>query len=489
MSDLVHRHAKARPGALALWTPSRRWTYADLDAAVAAARRCLAEQRIERGTRVALHLDRGPGAVVLLWALWRMGALAVPLSTRLPAADVGARAHRVGSAYLVTDDTAVKAAAPDALTVLPPQVVRGQEETATVKPPASGADAEDRPATIVFTSGSTGAPKAALHTWANHLYSAKGANANLPLRRGDRWLLSLPLYHVGGLAILVRCAMAGAALAVPAPEDSVAEGVKGTGATHGSLVATQFRRVLDATEGGPPTALRAVLLGGGPIPKPLLRRGHERGWPLHTSYGSTEMASQVTTSAPGAPLDELQTAGRRLPHRRVRVDDGEIQVAGAPLFQGYVTADGLADPRTDDGWYPTGDRGRIDASGRLHVLGRMDRMFVSGGENIQPEEIENALERLDGIERAVVVPVPDPEYDRRPVAFVDASEHWSAAALEQALAPLLSGFKIPDAFHPFPTETPTGDLKIDHRQLRKRARMLRSNTHPEGDSRSTHEGD
>lgn len=483
MSDLVHKHAKARPASLALWTPSRRWTYAEFDAAVAAARSRLSGQRVEEGTRVALHLDRGPDAVVLLWALWRMGAIAVPLSTRLPAADVGAQAHRVGSTYLVTDDSEVKAAAPDELTVLPPPTVSGEEGTETVDLPGSGANSCDRPATIVFTSGSTGAPKAALHTWANHLYSAKGANANLPLRRGDRWLLSLPLYHVGGLAILVRCAMAGAAVAVPSPADSVAEGLTRPGATHVSLVATQFRRLVDATEGAPPTALRAVLLGGGPIPEALLRRGHKRGWPLHTSYGSTEMASQVTTSAPGAPLDELRTAGRRLPHRRVRVEDGEIQVAGAPLFRGYVTADGLADPRTKHGWYATGDRGRLDASGRLHVQGRMDRMFVSGGENIQPEEIENVLERLDGIERAVVVPVPDPEYDRRPVAFVDASEHWNAAALELALAPVLPGFKIPDAFHSFPEKTRTGDLKIDHGQLRKRARMLRNDTSPEGDDR------
>jgi O-succinylbenzoic acid--CoA ligase len=248
-------------------------------------------------------------------------------------------------------------------------------------------------------------------------------------------------------------------------------------------VATQYRRLLDDIPGGPPTHVRAVLLGGGPIPDVLLRRGHERGWPLHTSYGSTEMASQVTTTAPGAPLGELRTAGRRLPHRRLRIEEGEIQVAGAPLFRGYVTTDGLDDPRTDDGWYRTGDRGRLDARGRLHVLGRLDRMFISGGENVQPEEIEGALERLDGIERAVVVPVPDAEYGARPVAFVRARDAWDPPALERALASVLPGFKIPDAFHSLPEDVRTGTLKIDRERLREQARKLQVYPSPDENGR------
>jgi O-succinylbenzoic acid--CoA ligase len=332
---------------------------------------------------------------------------------------------------------------------------------------------DDQPATILFTSGSTGIPKAALHTWGNHRYSAKGANANLPLRRGDRWLLSLPLYHVGGLAILVRCALAGAAVAVPSRDVPVHESIRTTQAAHVSLVATQCRRLLDATTGGPPDSLRAVLLGGGPIPESLLQRGVERGWPFLTSYGCTEMASQVTTTAPGDPRSDLSTAGRCLPYRRVRIVGGEVQVKGRSLFRAYVTEDGLDDPRTANGWYRTGDRGRIDASGRLHILGRIDRMFVSGGENIQPEEIEAALERVEEVERAVVVPVSDAEYGERPVAFVRLREGASSPDLESALRRRLPGFKIPDAFHSLPDEGLSDGLKVDRAALRKRAHKLR----------------
>lgn len=465
----IHRHAQARPDALALWSEGRRWTYAELDAAVAATGAQLREKGIETGTRVALRLARGPELVLLLWALWRDGAVAVPLSTPLPPAKARCAAHRTGARLLVTRERPLLETPTDRFETYSPGLLVSTEGTAT---PAPTARPIDRPASIVFTSGSTGTPKAVLHSWANHLYSAKGSNANIPLRPGDRWLLSLPLYHVGGVAILVRCALAGAAAAVPDRDASLSQALGLTGATHVSLVATQLRRLLDATDGLPSGRLRALLLGGGPLPQTLLRRGHARGWPLHTTYGSTEMASQVTTTPPGAPLDELRTAGRRLPHRRVRIDgEGQILVSGRTLCPGFVTEEGLVDPRSD-GWYPTGDLGRIDARGRLHVQGRLDRQFVSGGENIQPEEIEAALERVEGVERAVVVPVPDDEFGRRPVGFVRTETGGLADGWERALEAELPRFKIPDAVHELP-ESAVSDasgMTVDREALRRWAR-------------------
>lgn len=478
MSDLLHRHAQSRPQALALWTPVRAWTYAELDAAVGATAARLRDAGIGPRTRVAVRPERNSAAVILLWALWRMGAVAVPLSTRLPAEAVGRHMEQVRARFFVATTDAGNTLPVDATVRSSEEIVVTGAEGGTEGRLSRDDVSQDRPATIVFTSGSTGAPKAALHTWRNHVYSAKGSNANIPLNPGDRWLLSLPLYHVGGLAVLVRCALAGAAVAVPDANQTISEAVAATGATHVSLVATQFRRLLRDAEETPPSSLRAVLLGGGPVPNDLLRRGHEHGWPLHTTYGCTEMASQVTTTSPGASLDTLQTAGRRLPHRRVRIEGGQILVAGPPLFRGYVTDAGIDDPRTADGWYRTGDRGRLDAGGRLHVQGRMDRMFVSGGENVQPEEIEATLERLDAVERAVVVPVPDAEYGQRPVAFIRSAAPIQPEALRAALADTLPRFKIPDAFHSLPEDATQKGLKIDHEQLREQARILQKTEAP-----------
>jgi O-succinylbenzoic acid--CoA ligase len=410
---------------------------------------------------VALVPERRPGPVRLLWALWQIGAVAVPLSARLPRSVQQEQAARVGCRGAVRRDGADEFIVEEGREVTRASVVA--ESVPKGGPPAR----EEREATIVFTSGSTGEPKAALHTWANHLYSAKGANANLPLRRGDRWLLSLPLYHVGGLAILVRCALRGAAVVLPDPAADLATALSATRATHVSCVATQLRRLLDARE-EPPPSLRAALLGGGPLPAPLLDRAAATGWPVLTSYGCTEMASQVTTTAPGASRSAHETAGARLPHRRLRIGpDGQILVAGRTLFRGYVTEDGLDDPRTDEGWYPTGDRGRLDAQGHLHVLGRIDRMFVSGGENIQPEEIETALERLPGVERAAVVPVSSAEYGRRPVAFVRTAGRLDASRLQDRLRDRLPRFKVPDAIYPFPDAALDGGLKVDRDGLQQ----------------------
>ena len=465
--DPIARHAQARPASPALLAPDRRWTYADLHRTVGRWATRLRAEGVEPEDRIALHLERSPRLVGLLWALWRIGAVAVPLSTREPPETVVAQATQVDAACLLTTNATVIEWASDQLPTMRPSVLTAPESS-PLGPPEY---ALDRPATILYTSGSTGAPKAALHTWANHLYSAKGSNANIPLRAGDQWLLALPLYHVGGLAILVRCALAGGAVQLAGPAGAEAVG-ETDGVTHASMVPTQFRRVLRIGDGSPPSSLRAVLVGGGPIPDALLREGMEKRWPLHTSYGCTEMASQVTTTPPGASLNTLRTAGRCLPHRRVRIgDDGHILVAGPTLFEGYVTPEGLHDPR-QNGWYPTGDRGRIDAQGRLHVEGRMDQMFVSGGENIQPAEIETALEQIEGVDQAVVVPVPDPEFGNRPVAFLRADAAQSPETLRAALSDLLPGFKIPDAFHSLADADLGEGLKIDRGRLREQARKL-----------------
>jgi len=473
--DPITRYATARPEAPALLADRTQLSYEALDRAVAHRCRQLRAAGVRDGDRVGLHGPRSPRFVTLLWGLWRLGAVAVPLSTRLPPAEVERSARRAGCGLLLSQSDAVQEAT---------EAVRTQPPATLPDPARSGREANepdaDRPATILFTSGSTGPPKAALHTWKTHLYSAKGANANMPLRRDDRWLLTLPLYHVGGLAPLVRCALAGAAVVVPASDQTIASELRRWDVTYASLVPTQFRRLLEATEGPPPSSLRGILLGGGPIPSTLVQRAQARDWPVLASYGCTEMASQVATTALGGREAAIDSAGRCLPHRRLRIEDGQILVAGASLFEGYVAEDGIDDPRRGDGWFPTGDRGRVDAAGRLYVLGRRDRMFVSGGENVQPEEIEDVLEQQAGVERAVIVPVPHPDYSARPVAFIEGPASDSSDALRAALAERLPGFKIPDAFHPLPSPDDVEGLKVDRDRLKRRARAL----HGSGDETS-----
>jgi O-succinylbenzoic acid--CoA ligase len=185
------------------------------------------------------------------------------------------------------------------------------------------------------------------------------------------------------------------------------------------------------------------------------------------------MASQVTTTLPGASIEELRTAGRVLPNREVSISkSGEILVRGETLFAGYVEGEEPDRPLDAEGWFHTRDLGEIDESGYLRVGGRMDNLFISGGENIQPEEIEEALCRLDGIDEAVVVPVLDEEFGARPVAFVRAAGRMPEE-LARKLEPLLPRFKIPISFHPWPEEARRG-MKADRAVLREWARRMRS---------------
>jgi o-succinylbenzoate---CoA ligase len=439
-------------------------SYEELDRLVSAAAVRLGE--LEAGSRVALYLQRDERYVALLLALIRAGHVACPLSDRVPSRGVAPLLERAACSALISDDEELlRTAGANLLRPKPEDLLRESQQFAEPADIPLG-----RPATIIFTSGSTGVPKAALHTFGNHYHSALGSNANIALMPGDRWLHSLPLYHVGGLSILFRCLLAGATVALPQQGTPPCEAIAGFGATHVSVVSTQLLRLLreDADPGG----LEAVLMGGGPIPASLVDEAVARGLPVHTSYGLTEMASQVTTTPPGVSLEELRTAGRVLPHREVAISgSGEILVRGQTLFAGYVEGERLDRPLDAEGWFHTGDLGELDDNSYLRVRGRMDNLFVSGGENVQPEEIEEALSGIRGVEAAVVVPVPDTEFGHRPVAFVrTAGDVVRSENLAHSLELLLPRFKIPIAFHGWPEET--GGMKVNRASFRERALRL-----------------
>jgi o-succinylbenzoate---CoA ligase len=460
--------AGASPGAPAVVGVGGEITYGELDRRVSGVAGRIGELGFGVGDRVALYLPKDGRYLVLLLALIRAGCVACPLSTRLPPRGVAPLLKKAACRALISSDEDLLGATDADVGKLRPETLLAQASVARDRTQSSGPLhlALDLPATIVFTSGSAGEAKAARHTFGNHYFSALGSNANIALAPGDRWLHSLPIYHVGGLSILFRCLLAGATVALP----DASPGGAVTGATHVSLVSTQLLRLLRESDPAP-GGLKAILLGGGPVPISLVDEAAARGLPIHTSYGLTEMASQVTATPPGASREALRTSGRPLPYRELSISDsGDILVKGETLFAGYVEGDSI-DPASDtDGWFHTGDLGELDADGYLRVRGRKDNLFISGGENVQPEEIEEALCRIEGVEEAVVVPVPDAEFGAQPVAFVRTAG-VEPGDLARALEPVLPRFKIPAAFHGWPEEA--GGMKVDRAFFRERARRLR----------------
>jgi O-succinylbenzoic acid--CoA ligase len=461
----VKAQARRDPAGPALVAGDRRWSWADLDRDVAAAAGSLRVAGVGPGERVAVLAANHPATVVLLFALRRLGAALVPLNVRLAPAELRAQNDRVRPRVLLADA--------ERMAVLPGagplEAWTGTGGVAVEGGPADpGADWA-----LLFTSGTTGRPKAARLTVGAFEALARGSAENLGSRTSDRWLCNLPLFHVGGLGTAVRCAHDGATLVLHARFDagSVVRAVRDDGITHLSLVARTLEQCLEA--GLEPGSLRGVLVGGGPVPAGLMERARARGIPVLLTYGLTEACSQVTTEGPGDA--DGTTAGAPLPGLEVRIldgglrplppgEEGTIAVRGRSLMRGYLDEEGATAEVLRDGWLLTGDVGRLDARGRLTVLARRTDLILSGGENVYPAEVEAVLADHPAVAEVAVVGRPDPRWGQVPVAVVVPRRTAAPDALPGLRAwarSRLAAFKVPAEVLPA-TELPrTAAGKVD----------------------------
>ena len=424
--DWLQQRAQLSPQRLGLVFDQQRWSYSELEARVAAAAALLAGRGVRAGQRVGLLAPNGAPYVVAVHALSRLGAVLVPINTRLAPAEVD---WQVADAQL---SLVLDAAACNELAEAPPA-------------PASSPHTFqlDQPHSIVYTSGTTGRPKGAILTYQNHWWSAVASALNLGLLPTDRWLACLPLFHVGGLAILLRSVIYGITAEVHARFDPAAVNAAiDAGVSIVSVVSTMLdRMLLERGQRQYPPTLRCVLLGGGPAPRLLLERAIAVGAPVVQTYGLTETASQVATLAPEDAVRKLGSAGKPLIGTQLRIEpDGEICVYGPTVSPGY-----LHHPPAGDGWLHTGDLGYLDADGYLYVLDRRDDLIVSGGENVYPAEVEAALLAHPSVADAGVFGVPDPVWGASVAAAVvlTPGQRVTADELVAFCRQRLAGYKVP----------------------------------------------
>ena len=378
-----------------------RLTYAQLLGEAARVARHLAARGVVAGDRVGLELPPGDAFCVTLHAILLLGAVAVPIDTRLGAEERLAVARKVAT---VVDGPLDGESARDVN-------LRSHHDL-------------DAVAVVVHTSGSSGAPKPVELTYGNWLWSTLGSCVALGLDAEERWLCALPLSHVGGLSIVLRSAITATTAIVYErfeTERVLYELDREDGATMVSLVPTTLQRLLDAGLRDP-RALRWALLGGAPLTPALLGRAAAHGVPVAPTYGLTEACSQVTTL--GAPLfcTDVRLA-----------DDGEILVSGptvAPAARPVLA---------------TGDLGAWNADGVLHVVGRKADTIVTGGENVAPVEVEAVLEGHPAVVEAAVHGAPHPEWGEAVVATVVVRDDVSEADLRAHCADRLASFKVPKA--------------------------------------------
>ena len=306
---------------------------------------------------------------------------------------------------------------------------------------------------VIHTSGTTGEPRPVCLTRANFEASARAGAAMLPVEASDRWLCCLPVSHVAGLSIFTRCAIFGATV-VAEPEfdpGRVKDLLEAGEVTLASLVPTMLLRLRDAGLERAP-GLRAILLGGGPIPGELLDWSDDVGLPVMPTYGMTETCSQIATARPG------ERHARVLPGAEVQIaDNDEILVRGPMVASG--------------GWLRTGDRGRLTEDGLLEVEGRIDDVIVTGGENVAAGEVEQAIRSHPGVTDAAVIGIDDPEWGRAITAFV-----VGALAEADVLAhcrTALPGFKVPKRVILLDELPRTASGKVRRASLESRAHDLR----------------
>jgi o-succinylbenzoate---CoA ligase len=493
LPDWLGRCAENFPDRLAIKYKDQSWSFAELDQRASNMACQLATLGVREGKRVASLAANSADYVVLVHALTRLGAILVPLNIRLTHDELCWQLRDVRADFLINDAQHAGVAAEIGANVSSLMRATFAHEALAdeaILPAQPEAHHPLRPLidlnatqVIMYTSGTTGTPKGVIITFGMQWWNAVGSALNLGHAPDDRWLACMPLFHIGGLSILMRSVIYGIGVIAHEKFDAatVNRAIREDRVTIVSVVAVMLQRMLEAAgQAQYPEALRCVLLGGGPAPRPLLEECARRHMPVAQTYGLTESCSQAVTLPPSDALRKLGSAGKPLLPVQVRImrEDGEparanepgvIYLKGPTITPGY---DGRPDATAQamrEGWFSTGDLGYLDDEGYLYVLDRRTDLIISGGENVYPAEIEAVLLAHPEVEEAGVCGVEDAQWGHVPVAFV--CKRPGSTLSEQALLAYatsrLARYKLPKTIHFIDTLPRNGAGKLLRRELRK----------------------
>jgi o-succinylbenzoate---CoA ligase len=430
MQDWLSARAAATPDQVAIIFDDQQITYKQLFSRVGELERSLSKLRDSDSIRrAACLLPNTPEYVTLVHALARMGAPIVPINTRLREDEISYQIHATDCQLLFRWHTQNAIAGTENIE-LTRYTLGGRSfaDEATYLNPAN-IDLNAAQA-IVFTSGTSGQPKGAEITFGNHFYSAMASAYRLGLNPNDRWLSVLPLYHVGGLAVIFRSTLYGITTVLHDrfDIDKIQYSFDHHGITMISLVPTMLYRMLEVGVRWP-DSLRLILLGGAAASPELLQRAFEMNLPVAPTYGLTEASSQVATMRPEDARKKPGSVGKPLLFTSVRIADesgqsvpvgeyGEVVVSGPTVMKGYHNNPDATAKAIRDGELYTGDIGYLDGDGDLWLVQRRSDLIVSGGENVYPAEVEQVLREHPAVSDVAVVGVDHPEWGQQVAAAV-----------------------------------------------------------------------
>jgi len=494
VADVVREHASARPDHVAVRHRKRELTYAELDDRSSRLAQALLDAGVRAGSRVA-YLDRtAPEIVELLFATAKIGAVTVPLNWRLAPAELAAVVDDAQPPVLVVGETYVPVAEeigrPEPIVVGP----RYEEWIAAYDAVDPHVPAESSDTVLqLYTSGTTGVPKGVLTTHRN-LAAAAETSPRWEFDADSVSLTALPMFHIGGIGWAFLGLWNGATTELVSefvPED-VLDVIEGRQVTNAVLVPTMIQTLLGVPGAADRdySALRSIAYGASPITTPVLKAALRTfGCSLYGIYGLTESTGGViqldpADHDPDGPREHLlRSAGRPFPWVELRIADpltgaeraagetGEVWVRAPNVTPGYFNRpQETAAALTADGWLRTGDGGYIDADGYLFLTDRIKDMIVSGGENVYPVEVEEALSQHPDVAEAAVIGIPDERWGETVKALV-VVRPGSAPTVDELIAfarERLAGYKLPrsvDFVEELP-RTPSG--KVLKRELRER---------------------
>lgn len=434
--------------------------------------RQLSHYGMQKGDHIGMLMTNSLDMVITIHALSYLQATIVFLNTRLTKNELQYQIDQADVSSVISECQLIKEKAIENISIYLMKEIKESEENKDVVL-AKEINLSD-PFTMMFTSGTTGFPKAVIHTYGNHLWSAMGSLLNLKYYNDDKWLLPLPMFHVGGFSILVRSVIYGMSVFLIHKFEAekvfqIIEKEKITIASFVTLMLQQYVSYLDGKSAS--SSLRTILLGGGSIPTSLLDDVQRNQLPVYQSYGMTETSSQIVTLNEQNIDLKHGSAGSPLFPAQVKIDAqdkqvGEILVKGPMVFEGYYKNDKANEESFLDGWFKTGDLGYLDDDGFLYVVDRRSDLIISGGENIYPTEIEHVILELAGIKELAVVGRRDEKWGQIPVAYIVLEDDsLNQSTIEAHVEKKLASFKRPKAYHFIESLPRTASNKIMRHKL------------------------
>jgi len=446
--------------AKAVLTTHLQMTYEELQKNVALTSSSLREKGISENDRVGIIGKNDLDFILIVLSLWQVNAVPVPINSRLTEKEINQQLTIAKCSFVLTskDFTNKLSNLPLQKFVYPFELKTGELNLETEIVP-------DKTAAIIFTSGSSLKPKGVELSFNSFFRNAVIGNQLLRQLNSDRWLASLPFYHVGGFSIITRALLFGIPIVIPdsvSPDNQTVghagliSAIEKFNPTLISLVSTQLKRIVES-KFKPNPEMKICLLGGGFINDDLIEEAINLGWPIVKVFGSTETCSFVTALLTEEFKLKPGSAGKPLPPNIILIKDengneldpfevGEIAVKTPVLMKRYINEENSFNYKITDGFYFTGDTGYIDDEGYLFVQSRKNNLISTGGENVNPAEVEKEILKHPYIAEAVVFPVRDKEWGEIISAVIvlkNPVEKVSPDDLKIFLINKIAAYKIP----------------------------------------------